>query len=527
MTSQTRHISFTQALTNIFAAARRFNWQRNLWAALCMALFETAFLFIAFNGNFQEEHCSLVWNIRPIEENGMLGFLELINLFGSSLLVWFGVFCLFNLLFLFRKHIRRLLLRAAFSLLLGIGVGFCALAYTMNWVYFTQSGHQFLNRELLAFGISNFGHLAWHFLQFSPSLVLLATGVTCGVFVMFWLLFVFLARPASSRIPRFVVLGVLVVAAGYNIFFHNVLRKPWQRQNPAIVTMVNPAKKRTYRKLELVNRYGLVPKSNTRDYSTIQRDTPVIMILLESLRHDILLMEPSPIPHLRALASQSLLFDYAYAVSPHSNYSDISFWYAQFPLRSQQGYQYTKASPHRGTSIFEVFDALGYHTAYISSQNESWGGMGEWLEGYGIDYYFHAPDAKEKTYLDSKDSGFSRLAKQLGLSGKLPDSVTLSTARQWIKERQSQQFFLGINLQNTHYSYYLPEDAEMPFQPTEDFEGMFGSWPEEELVPIRNRYLNALFHVDALLAEFIEYLKQEQIWDNCLFLVVGDNGSVL
>ncbi len=126
----------------------------------------------------------------------------------------------------------------------------------------------------------------------------------------------------------------------------------------------------------------------------------VILILIESLRRDSL---PSfgghrnAMPHTNALAEQSTRFTRAYAQSSHSNYADISPVASRYPLYAMRAYYYPKQPSYpRRVLIYDILHAIGYRTAIISSQNETWGGMSNYLQTDGLDTLIHAANYTSK-----------------------------------------------------------------------------------------------------------------------------------
>jgi arylsulfatase A-like enzyme len=261
----------------------------------------------------------------------------------------------------------------------------------------------------------------------------------------------------------------------------------------------------------------------------VKNSFPVIMIQLESFRRDLSIFSPSPLPFLKSLEPYSLVLDRAYAPSSHSNLTDLAIWYSQYPLKGPGREGYPADADWRGTSLFAALKAAGYKTAYISSQNEKWGNMINWLKTPEIDYFSHSEDYKGNTWVNRDDKSGLWKMMQLGqaTAGKVEDSKTLKLAYDWIAQNHADgPFFLGINLQNSHFSYVVPPDADAPFQPgTIDFEASYYSWPESKKEIVRNRYLNAVHYMDARLKDFALLLNKLDIWENCYFIVLGDSGE--
>jgi arylsulfatase A-like enzyme len=88
-------------------------------------------------------------------------------------------------------------------------------------------------------------------------------------------------------------------------------------------------------------------------------------------------------------------------------------------------------------------------------------------------------------------------------------------------------FFLGMNLQNTHFSYVVTPGAEQPYQPSNlGFRAVYYRWPEAKRSNVRNRYLNSVLNVDQLIEGLRGVSRRKKsLWDECLFVVLGDNGE--
>ncbi|MCP3867201.1 MAG: sulfatase-like hydrolase/transferase [Gammaproteobacteria bacterium] len=264
---------------------------------------------------------------------------------------------------------------------------------------------------------------------------------------------------------------------------------------------------------------------------TLQKEQrgPVVVVLIESLRRDLLELSPSPIPFLKSLQNEAVMFDKAYATASHSNYADLAFWYSQYPLRSAGLQRYPRGAAWRGDSLFSAFKAHDYRTAYISSQNEKWGEMINWLEVDEVDYFYHSEDFKGDTWFNEDDKFGVKMMIEKGVAtaGKIEDSSTFKVAEQWIESLGGRgDFFLGLNLQNTHFSYVIPPGGDEPFQPADmGFKAVYFRWPEEKKQNVKNRYLNAVYNVDGMLKDFVSFLKAEGLWDSTTFVVVGDSGE--
>jgi arylsulfatase A-like enzyme len=257
--------------------------------------------------------------------------------------------------------------------------------------------------------------------------------------------------------------------------------------------------------------------------------TPVILVILESLRADVLRDHPDAMPFVAALAKESLVFDKAYAPATHSDFSDIAIWYSRYPLFAPERTGYPADAAWRGTSAFEYFKASGaYRAGYFSSQNEFWGGMIHWMKLPAQDAFFDAHNLVDRGRLSKAEAReyMQRLSSELTLTGKVPDHRTLDMAADWAVRHANEPFFLGLNLQNTHDPYLVPDGAPQPFQPADSSaRDLAYAWPVERAPFQFNRYLNAAYNMDALVAQFAQRLREAGLWDRSIILFVGDHGE--
>lgn len=256
--------------------------------------------------------------------------------------------------------------------------------------------------------------------------------------------------------------------------------------------------------------------------------TPIIMVMVDSLRYDLLQTHPDAMPFLSGLAKESVVFERAYASASHSDYTDLSVWYSRYPIYAEHRLGYPVGAPWRGTSAFEVFRMNGYRTAYFSSQDERWGQMINWLKIDAVETFFDSNNFSDGDRLRTANLGSlgAHAPPALTALGKVEDSHTLQFAGDWLEHHAHEPFFLGMNLQNTHYPYIIPNGGAQPFQPAElDLAALQLAWPQDSVPKVRNRFLNAALNVDRELAQFAQRLRALGVWDRAIVLIIGDNGE--
>lgn len=380
---------------------------------------------------------------------------------------------------------------------------------------YAAATRQYVNLDLLYFAYSNFVQLIFHLLQqaFWPAVLLLVLWLcSCLIFAA-----AIMGTGASGVQLRSGLLSIgAAVAVG---FLMGGPHPAWSLWPAHISTDFKPD----------VSTW-VVRQTNDATDRRGQAVHPIIVVYIESLRYTVVEKNPSPIPHLRSLiAREGYLFTRSYTAATSSHYSNPAFWFSQYPLRSARFRQVAASDPWPRRSFFDSLKSFGYETAYVSSQNEYWGGMISWMKTPSVDFFFHSEDHDGATLFDDNDPwSLSALLEQgIITSGKVPDHETLQVASNWISSRDpATPFAIGITLQNTHHSYYIPEGAPEPFQPsTIDFPAIFGHWPQHKKEHMYNRYLNAVYNVDSALVSLFDDLKQRGLWDESLILVTGDGGE--
>ena len=255
----------------------------------------------------------------------------------------------------------------------------------------------------------------------------------------------------------------------------------------------------------------------------------VILILVESLRPDQLAAYGGvrPVmPAVDALAERGRVFLDAYTQASHSNYADMCPLSSHYPLRSLRYHLYPENPSYPRVLLYDVLKSLGYRTAVISSQNEHWGQMSNYLRTPSLDYFLHAETFSGPTYVPRADTGFAGFIKGSKRSGKIDDRLTVNEAIKWIGGAPSSPFFIYMNLQNSHVPYEIPADFPRRYSPEKlDFPIRFGQFPKEKVSVVKDVYADSLSYVDAQIAKLIAFLQMQGIFENTLIVITGDTGQ--
>ena len=262
------------------------------------------------------------------------------------------------------------------------------------------------------------------------------------------------------------------------------------------------------------------------------RRPSVIVLAVESLRADTIQLVhqgQEVLPNINRLTQSGVHFTRAYAQSTHSDYADVCIVSSLYPLRTRRHHYYDVRDPWPKTLAFDVFKQAGYDTAIISSQNESWGQMDQFLQSPNLDLFFDSQRSGLATADVTRDPGLARELKLGALTaGRLEDSQTMDRALGWVTERieRDQPFFLSMNFQSSHFPYELPQDAPRPFQPCELAPQVsFLQYPESEVPTVKNAYFNGIHHCDQQIGRLINRLEEINALDDVVLIVLGENGE--
>jgi arylsulfatase A-like enzyme len=256
----------------------------------------------------------------------------------------------------------------------------------------------------------------------------------------------------------------------------------------------------------------------------------VILVAVESLRHDVLMLKHQGrevMPNLNRLAATGLVFSRTYAQSSHSNYADPCLVSSLYPLRTTAEHYYSRTDPWPKVMLYDVLKQAGYATAIFSSQNEEWGNMHAFLESPHLDTFFDSRSYAGPTVTSRMDGGFANFAKGKRVAGKLDDATTIEQCSAWIRQQRAENrpFCIYVNLQTSHFPYQLPR-GEGPFAPAQiDFHAAFDSYPKSKVEIVRNAYYNGLHYLDQQLGKLVQCLSESEGRDDTILAVVGDNGE--
>ncbi len=95
------------------------------------------------------------------------------------------------------------------------------------------------------------------------------------------------------------------------------------------------------------------------------------------------------------------------------------------------------------------------------------------------------------------------------------------------KRDPSKPFFTFMFFESPHARYYFPQTSVIatPYRDDLNYATLSKTALRNDIVPIKNRYINSVHHLDMQYGRIFEYLKTHQLLDNTIVIMIGDHGE--
>lgn len=203
-------------------------------------------------------------------------------------------------------------------------------------------------------------------------------------------------------------------------------------------------------------------------------------------------------PFLNRMAEQSIVYERAYTVVPHTSkaLAAVNCGWAPF-------FRHPIYESHLGTPsdcLAKVLGDLGYATVFFQSPTEHFENRRGLVNQFGFQEFYAAEQLPSE--------GFE-LVNYFGYE----DNIMLRPSMEWL-EKQDSPFFAFYLTGTTHHPYWAPES--------------FGFTDFSNGEPIHEKeasYLNALHYLDTFMEKLIAQYKALGLYENTIFVVFGDHGE--
>lgn len=108
------------------------------------------------------------------------------------------------------------------------------------------------------------------------------------------------------------------------------------------------------------------------------------------------------------------------------------------------------------------------------------------------------------------------------------DRQNVSNMLEFIGKRDpSRPFFTWMFFESPHARYYFPPESVIrkPYRDDINYATLDRGELRDDIGLIKNRYLNAVHHLDSQFARVVDYLKAHDLMDSTIIVMVGDHGE--
>jgi glucan phosphoethanolaminetransferase (alkaline phosphatase superfamily) len=167
------------------------------------------------------------------------------------------------------------------------------------------------------------------------------------------------------------------------------------------------------------------------------------------------------------------------------------------------------AEAHSAPLLWELAHAVGYRTAYVTSQNPNYESYGVFFRNAGIDALVTAIEL----------GGMEQ--EQLGA----PDELAAGAALRFVRDggrdggrtEKDAPYFLVLHLANTHHPYRV-DPALQPFSPHAETAAL-------GVASFHNQYKNSILLEERTLEAFLTELRATPGWDDTVVVYLSDHGE--
>ncbi len=224
-------------------------------------------------------------------------------------------------------------------------------------------------------------------------------------------------------------------------------------------------------------------------------DFNVILIYMESTGSiSVSESEYEIMPNFMKLAENGIFWDNFYVSIPQSIKSLFSGHTGLYPFICLDSI--SSVQPELPVkSIAEYFKENNYRTALLHAGFFEHGEKDLFLNNRGYDYLYDADSLPVENASEPSSWG-------------IDDDLIFNFTKTWISEN-NKPFFITL----------IPIFPHHPYDPPEHWESRF---PADSII---ENFHNSIHYEDYLLGELISYLKENNLFDNTIFVIFGDHGE--
>lgn len=227
----------------------------------------------------------------------------------------------------------------------------------------------------------------------------------------------------------------------------------------------------------------------------------IVWLVSESWRADML--DPEIMPNTAAFAAQAQNFKLHYSggngtrVGVFTMMTGVpgSYWQAFY-------------ESHRSAPMIDVLQKQGYQMSFYTSAK------------------FSYPEFDQTIFSKVPPSQLHTI--NTGQQGWEKDRKNVTDLLDFIDKRDpSKPFFTFMFFESPHARYYFPPESVIrrPYRDDINYATLDQNNLREDIGPIKNRYINAVHHLDSQFGRVFDYLKSHGLLENTIVVALGDHGE--
>ena len=225
----------------------------------------------------------------------------------------------------------------------------------------------------------------------------------------------------------------------------------------------------------------------------------VVIVILESTRAQSTTPYNEDLdttPFLAELARESLVFERAYTVVPHTSKALVaSLCGVPPPLDTARTESEPGIIPAR--CVADLLKERGYRNVFFQSATEEFERRPQLVDNIGYEDFFATEDMSKEGFEETNYFGYE-------------DNIMLGPSKEWLEENGSGPFLATYLTATGHHQYVVPHRyGKKKFVEDEEY----------------NRYLNTMRYQDFFLRNLFDQYKDLGLYEDTIFIVFGDHGE--
>jgi membrane-anchored protein YejM (alkaline phosphatase superfamily) len=228
------------------------------------------------------------------------------------------------------------------------------------------------------------------------------------------------------------------------------------------------------------------------------RPLNIVWLAVESLRYD--LLDRTIMPQLWDFSEHALRLEQHYSGGNTTQMGIFSMFYGLYG-----NYWFPMQAARRSPLLMDVLQQQNYQFSLHTSQS------------------FTYPPFQETVFARMNPADMHALSE--GPPAWQRDRQNIDDILKFIDSRdQSRPFMTYMFFEGTHAKYTFPPESVIARPYLEDFNYLSADF-SKQMVPIKNRYINAAHHVDQQIGRIIAHLRTRKLLDDTIVIVLGDHGE--